>query len=224
MMSVNNLKVVELKALAKKCGLKTYSRFRKAELINLLRPIPTPRARSEQPIPTPRPTSERPIPAPRPRSEWPIPTPKQSGTEIVTNFIKSGKELISSLPKKIPKAFDWAKAKITNIVRKIKSAKDILVDLINRKLSELTDNKKPQPQKVDISKSVREELRDKKEEFTPVEQAFNGSYKRFRIDANPLGSDKADYNKFFLKLKPILASLIKQQSEKLGSAKIQTTA
>ena len=84
MMSVNNLKVVELKALAKKCGLKTYSRFRKAELINLLRPIP----------------------APRPRSEWPIPTPKQSGTEIVTNFIKSGKELISSLPKKIPKAFD----------------------------------------------------------------------------------------------------------------------
>ena len=106
MMSVNNLKVVEFKALAKKRGLKTYSRFRKAELINLLRLIPTPRTRSEQPIPTPRPTSERPIPAPRPRSEWPIPTPKQSGTEIVTNFIKSGKELISSLPKKIPKAFD----------------------------------------------------------------------------------------------------------------------
>ena len=78
-------------------------------------------------------------------------------------------------------------------------------------MSELTDNKKPQPQKVDISESVLEELREKKEEFTSAEQALNGSYKRFRIDANPLGSEKADYNKFFLKLKPILASLIKQQ-------------
>ena len=189
MMSVNNLKVVEFKALANKRGLKTYSRFRKAELINLLRPVPAPRARSERPIPT----------------------PEQSKTEIVTNFIKSGKELISSLPKKIPKAFHWVKAKITNIAQKTKSAKDTLVDLINKSLSELTDNKKPQPQKVDISESVREELREKKEEFTPAEQALNGSYKRFRIDANPLDSEKADYNKFFLKLKPILASLIKQQ-------------
>ena len=70
-MDYNNMKVIDLKALAKECGLRGYSRLKKAGLIaflqnNLrptpaLRPIPAPRL-----IPTPRPLPAlRPIPAPR---------------------------------------------------------------------------------------------------------------------------------------------------------------
>ena len=73
--------VKELKKLAKERGFKRYSKLRKQELIDLLRPIPAPRRDfSERPIPAPRRDfSKRPIPAPRLKkdfSERPIPAPR----------------------------------------------------------------------------------------------------------------------------------------------------
>ena len=64
-MDYENMRVTELKALARERGLRGYSRLRKAELIELLRNI-QPRAMDLRP-----PASRRPPPIPAPR---PIPT------------------------------------------------------------------------------------------------------------------------------------------------------
>ena len=58
-MDYNNMKIVDLKALAKEHGLRGYSKLKKAELITFLqnnlpapRPIPAPRTRPPTPPPT----------------------------------------------------------------------------------------------------------------------------------------------------------------------------
>ena len=74
-----NMTVKELKNLATERGLCGYSKLRKAELLPLLHPIPTPRRDfSERPTPAPRRDfSERPTPAlRRDFSERPIPAPR----------------------------------------------------------------------------------------------------------------------------------------------------
>ena len=74
-----NMTVKELKKLAKERGLCGYSKLRKAGLLSLLRPIPTPRRDfSERPTPAPRRDfSERPTPSlRRDFSERPIPAPR----------------------------------------------------------------------------------------------------------------------------------------------------
>ena len=64
-MDYENMRVVDLKALAREHGLRGYSRLRKAELIALLRdnlrPSARPTLRDPRPIPPPMPT-------PRPKS------------------------------------------------------------------------------------------------------------------------------------------------------------
>ena len=75
-MEYENMRVAELNALTRECGLRGYSRLRKAELIQLLqdnqphiRPPPIPASRQ---IPDPRPPPTRP---PRPTRAPPPPLP-----------------------------------------------------------------------------------------------------------------------------------------------------
>ena len=58
------MRVTELKALARDCGLRNYSRMRKAELVALLRNNPPPAPRTRPPRPT------RPPPPPSQMSTW----------------------------------------------------------------------------------------------------------------------------------------------------------
>ena len=68
-MDYENMKIVDLKALAKEHGLRGYSKLRKAQLIASLREQST---RPPEPRPMPPP---RPIPAPRPPTP-PAPRPR----------------------------------------------------------------------------------------------------------------------------------------------------
>ena len=87
---MDNMKLADLKALAKRLGMRGYSRFRKSNLIDfiidflLLRmpPISTPRP---QRIPPPRPQRRIPPPRPQrlispPRPQRPIPPPRPQRT------------------------------------------------------------------------------------------------------------------------------------------------
>ena len=106
------MKVLDLKALAKECGLRGYSKLKKAELIiflqNNLRPTPALR-----PIPAPRPPTwepidDRPRPMPSVRPQLPDlqnPTPYQlrpkRGKETFIEPPVEQKELPPTNPKQI---------------------------------------------------------------------------------------------------------------------------
>ena len=68
------MKVIELKALAKECGLRGYSKLKKAELItflhNHLQPTPAPRTRPTSAPRTKPPKPTRPLPPPPQMSTW----------------------------------------------------------------------------------------------------------------------------------------------------------
>ena len=51
-MEYENMKVMEVKALVRDCGLRNYSRMRKAELVALLQNNPPPAPRTRPPRPT----------------------------------------------------------------------------------------------------------------------------------------------------------------------------
>ena len=63
-MEYKNIRVTELKALARDHGLRNYSRMRKAELVALLQNDPPPAPRTRPPRPT------RPPPPPPQMSTW----------------------------------------------------------------------------------------------------------------------------------------------------------
>ena len=64
-MEYENMKVVELKALTRDCGLRNYSQLRRAELVALLQNNPSPALRSTRP-----PIPWRPPPPPPQMSTW----------------------------------------------------------------------------------------------------------------------------------------------------------
>ena len=70
-MDYENMKVVDLKVLAKECGLRGYSRLKKAELITFLQPCTRPLSWEpidDRPIPASSPALRtRPPPSPPPR-------------------------------------------------------------------------------------------------------------------------------------------------------------
>ena len=76
-MEYNNMKVIDLKALSKECGLRGYSKLKKAELItflqNNLQPTPAPCTRPPRPTRPPPPP-----PAWEPINDRPRPTEQAS--------------------------------------------------------------------------------------------------------------------------------------------------
>ena len=72
-MDYENMKVVDLKALAKGSGLKGYSRLKKAELIAFLQDNLQPRTRPPLQMSAWEPIDDRPRPIPTPRPYQPKP-------------------------------------------------------------------------------------------------------------------------------------------------------
>ena len=79
---MKNMRVPELKALAKERGLRRYSKLRKAELIALLTP-PVPATRTRPPRPTRPPPPPPTLPPPPIPPTLPPPTPKPDSTRQI---------------------------------------------------------------------------------------------------------------------------------------------
>ncbi len=218
--------VKDLKAIAKSRGLRGYSKLRKDALINLIEsvspssipssnggttpaPRPTPAPQPKRPTPAPRPSPSPssnggtipPTPAPQPKRPTPAPrpTPATQGNEIVSNYIQSGVDLIESLPKKVPKAFNWLKKKTTNLTNKVKSASQSIVDMINK-------NRKPKPNNsVRMSDLEKDELNNQ-QPLTLVKSrsSLRGFANQYTIDVSNTGF--TDLRKFLLDVQPIITN------------------
>ena len=72
------MRVPELKALARECGLRNYSRLRKAELVELIRNDPQPLQSWESSIPQRGPIPQRALNRPPQPNRSPPPPPTQT--------------------------------------------------------------------------------------------------------------------------------------------------
>ena len=96
----------------------------------------------------------------------------------------------------------------------VKSVDEALTILINKNISELTNEKPPQPKRqVNISESVRDELNEKVNHLTPkeYESAIMGYLKSYRID----GQKGYDPKTFINKIKQKVLNLINQQKKSI---------
>lgn len=155
---------------------------------------------------------QRPIPAPRTKKPVPPPPqkPVQRGKEIVSNFIQSGVELVESLPKKVPKAFNWVREKTSKVVGKMKSGKDLIADMINKNLTELAGNRKTKPNReVRLSDLVRDEL-DNQSRFKLVESrsSLRQFAKQYTIDVNQKGF--TDLREFLSAVRPTIINHLRE--------------
>ena len=214
------MKVVELKALAKECGLRGYSRLKKTEPItflqNNLRPTPAPRPTPAlrpplRLIPTPRPPP-RPISAPR---QIPAPRPPPRPLQLKP---KRGKETFIELPMKQEppssnqKQIKRMKKKLGKLNKKIRHSK--------KKHNNLISKRNSIKKKVEELKGPREPEGPRKP-FNPIEleQAFNRAYRSYRIN----GRSRMDVDAFFDRIRQNLINLINRELKDLGSAKVQRT-
>ena len=212
-MEYENMRVPELKSLARDRGLRNYSRMRKAELVALLQnnlppgqshasTAPTPRTRPSPPPPPPTQTWE-PIDDRRPRK----PSPQEMDIFEQQEISKSRPQVKT----KLNKWYDWL---INHVPKPIKDGaskafktfKDKVMGLYNR-VTGPTGNetriKEPKP-------------------FKPIEleQAFTGAYRSYRIN----GRLKIDVDTFFNRIGKRLIELIERELKTRTSARIQTTA
>ena len=211
-MEYENMKMPELKSLARDCGLRNYSRMRKAELVALLQNNPPPGLSRVSAAPTPQ---TRPPPPPPPTETWePIDDrrPRKPSPQEMNIFEQQ--EIRKSQPQvktKLNKWYDWL---INHVPKPIKDGaskvfktfKDKVMGLYNR-VTGFTGNetriKEPKP-------------------FKPIEleQAFRGAYRSYRINGRP----KIDVNMFFNRIGKELIELIERELKTRTSARTQTTA
>ena len=199
-MEYKNMRMPELKSLAREHRLRCYSRMRKAELVALLQNSPPPgqSCASTSPTQTWEPIDDR-----RPR--------KPSSQEM---DIFERQEMSKSRPQvkgKLNKWYDWL---INHVLKPIKDGaskafktfKDKVMGLHNRVTGSAgneTRIKEPKPFKP-----------------TELEQAFGGAYRSYRINGKP----KLDVDMFFNRIRKELIELIKRELRTRTSARIQTIA
>ena len=206
-----NMKVVELKSLAREQGLRGYSRLRKAELINLLK--------NEVPTPPPRRNRGKRQPVQQVKI---IPHPQEMDIFEREEMEKS-RPLVKS---EMNEWYDWL---VNHIPKTINSkAKDVF-NTFKKKISELYDKVEDKVQ-VTLKKIVENEAEkehqeedenqvEKEEDLTPQlhEHAFKKAFKSFRIP----GIHKSDVDTYIEKVRPFIKVLIEEQVKELGSAKVQ---
>ena len=212
-MEYDDLRVPELKTLARDRRLRNYSRMRIAELVALLQNNPPP-SRSwgpRAPAPTPPTQTWEPIDDRRPRK------PTQQEMDIFEQ-----QEMSKSRPQvksKLNKWYDWL---INHVPKPIKDGaskafktfKDKVMGLYNRVTGSTQRS-------TGLSTTERGTASTEPEPFKSLklEQAFNGAYRSYRIG----GSPKIDVDMFFSRIRKELSGLIKRELKTRTSAKIQTT-
>ena len=185
-MEYENVRMPELKSLARERRLRAYSRMRKAELVALLQNSPPPGQSHASTSPNP-PTWE-PIDDRRPGK----PSPQEMD-------IFEGQEMSKSRPQvkgKLNKWYDWLINHVSKPIKDggskaFKTFKDKVMGLYNR-----------------VTGSTGKETRIKEPKpFKPIEleQAFRGAYRSYRVNGKP----KMDVDTFFNRIGKELIELIK---------------
>ena len=202
-MEYENMRMPELKSLARERRLRGYSRMRKAELVAVLQNSLPPGQSHASTSPTPRTQTWEPIDDRRPR--------KRSPQEM---DIFEQQEISKSRPEvktKLNKWYDWL---INHVPKPIKDGaskafktfKDKVMGLYNR-----------------VTGSTGNETRiQEPKPFKPIEleQAFNRAYRSYRANGRP----KIDVDMFFNRIRKELIKLIKRELKTRTSARIQMTA
>ena len=189
-MENENMRMPELKSLAREHRLRGYSRMRKAELVALLQNGPPPGQSRASTSPTPPTRTWEPIDDRKPR--------KPSSQEM---DIFEQQEMSKSRPQVKTKLNKWYNWLINHVPKPIKDGaskafktfKDKVVGLYNR-VTGSTGNgtriKEPKP-------------------FKPIEleQAFGGAYRSYRTNGRP----KIDVDTFFNRIGKRLIELIERE-------------
>ena len=208
-MEYENMRVLELKSLARDRGLRNYSRMRKAELVALLQNNPPPAPRTRPPRPT------RPPPPPPPTQTWePMDDGRARKPSPQEMDIFEQQEMSKSCPQVMTKLNKWYDWLINHVPKPIKDGaskafktfKDKVMGLYNR-----------------VTGSTGNETRIKEPKpFKPIEleQAFGWAYRSYRINGRP----KLDVDTFFNRIGKRLIELIERELKTRTSARIQRTA
>ena len=207
-MEYENMRVTELKALARDRWLRNYSRMRKAELVALLRNNPPPSRSRGLRAPPPQMSTWKPIDDRRPRQ----PSPQQMD-------IFEQQQMSKSRPQVKNKLNDWYDWLINHVPKPIKDGasrvfktfKDKIMGLYNRVTG--SGNKT-----TEVQRSACPATAEPKP-FKPIEREFGGSYRSYRIN----GRLKMDVDMFFNGIRKGLIGLIKRELKDLNSARVQTT-
>ena len=207
-MEYENMRVTELKALARDRGLRNYSRMRKAELVSLLQNNSPPALRTRPPRPTwsppppPQMSTWEPIDDRRPRQ--PLHTAGSTQQEM---DIFEQQEMSKSRPQvksKLNKWYDWLINHVPKPIkdgasRAFKTFKDKIMGLYNR-VTGFTGNQ---------TQWSTAPATAEPEPFKPIEleQSFNGAYRSYRVNGRP----KMDVDTFFNRIRKGLIELIKRE-------------
>ena len=205
------MRMPELKALARDCGLRNYSQMRKAELVALLQNNPPPGQSRASAAPTP---CIRPPPPPPPTRTWELiddRKPRKPSPQEMDIFKQQ--EISKSRPQvktKLNKWYDWLINHVPKPIKDdaskaFKTFKDKVMGLYNR-----------------VTGSAGSETIIKESKpFKPIDlqQAFGGAYRSYRINGRP----KIDVDTFFNRIGKRLIELIERELKTRTSARIQTT-
>ena len=214
-MEYENMRVMELKALARDRGLRNYSRMRKAELVALLQNNPPPGQSHASTAPTPR--TRPPPPPPRmslsgasPRGTTWEPTddrrPRKPTQQEMDIFEQQ--EMSQSRPQvksKLNKWHDWLKNHVPKPIKygaskAFKTFKDKVMGLYNRVTGSTQWSAGPSTAERGASSTEPKPFK-----ATELEQAFGGSYRSYRVNGRP----KIDVDTFFNRIRKELIELIK---------------
>ena len=202
-MEYENMRVPELKSLARDRGLRNYARMRKAELVALLQNNPSPGQSRASLAPKPPTQTWEPIDDRRPRK----PSPQEMD-------IFEQQEMNKSRPQVKTKLNKWYNWLINYVPKPIKDGASKAFKTFEDKVMGLYNM---------VTGSTGNGTRIK--ETTPckpteLEQAFRGAYRSYRINGRP----KIDVDTFFNRIGKRLIELIKRELKTRTSARIQTTA
>ena len=205
-MEYENMRMPELKSLAREHRLRNYFHNRKAELVALLQNNPPPAPRTRPPRPT------RPPPPPPPTQTW-EPTddrrPRKRSAQEMDIFEQQ--EISKSRPQvktKLNKWYDWL---INHVPKPIKDGASKVFKTFKDKVMGLYNR--------DTGSTGKETRIKGPKPFKPMklEQAFGGAYRSYRNNGRP----KIDVAMFFIGKK--LIELIERELKIRTSARIQMT-
>ena len=197
-MDYENMRVTELKALARDRGLRNYSRMRKAELVALFQnnPPPTPHAR-----PPPSPPQMSPFGAPPRGATWePIDDRRPRKPTQQEMDIFEQQELSKSQPQLKSKLNKWYNWLINHVPKPIKDGASRAFETFKDKIMGLYN-------RVTGSIQLKGSWSMEPEPFKPMEleQALGRSYRNYRVNGRP----KIDVDTFFNRIRKGLIELIK---------------